>query len=1128
MAVRDETTILVAGGASGALPALEEAITGHLPGCAVRTADCADRALSTANRTPLDIVLIDVRTSQADGLDICRRLKADQTTSNIPILLMTARDASAEQKSTELDAGADDVIRMPFEDAELIARISFILRLKKSEDRYRRLFEQSNDAIFVHAPDGKILDVNSRACEMLGYTRDRLLTMSVPSLHPESELDRAHKAMKDIGDRESIRFESVFIGANGALIDVEISARIVDPETGAVQGVARDMTERKQLEKRLREERDFAEGMIDTAQAIVLVLDTNARIVRFNQYMEDISGYRLDEVRGKDWFSTFLPQKDHDHIRELFLNAIGDIQTHGNVNAILTKSGQERLIEWYDKTLKDETGRIVGILAVGQDITERKRAEQALRESEERFRALAMSAPEGIFQADPQGGGIYINRKICQITGLAPKVHHGDGWIQAVHPADRKHTKEAWLRTVRGESDFRGEFRFVSTEGDITWVSSSAARLTDSSEQTTGFIGTLTDITELKQTEEALRQNEQKYRTLFENMAQGVFYQRKDGTLIDVNEAALGMFGLSRDEFLERGYHEPLWKMIREDGSEYPFQRHPSIAALKTGEAVKNAVAGIYNPQKEDYVWLNINATPQFRPGEKEPHQVFVTLHNITDRKHAEAEAAEEARINQMLLDSLPCIAMLVRPQTLEIVAVNKAAAKAGAVPGETCWSSWMRRESPCPWCLTPKTQATGKEQRLEAEFMDTTWDIHWSPVSDDLYLHYAFDVTEQKDMELQLRQAQKMEAIGRLAGGIAHDFRNELTIISGYAEWLLAHVDADSDHARYADHILDAARRSSRLTGHMLAFSRRETLAPTVVSPMAIIDKLRDPLKHVIGDKVRLLVSGSDDLDNITIDTTQFEQMLVNLATNAGEAMPDGGELRIDVAPAEFDSRHTRRNIDAQPGKYVAISVSDTGVGMDAETRRNSFDPFFTTKPVGTGTGLSLSMVYGFVRQSGGYITVDSEVGHGSTFTIYLPSTVEGPKRIASNDDSPATTDQATRVILTVEDDENLRDMLVWILRQDGHTVISAGNASQALPLGEHYEGRIDLLITDVVMPGNSGVELARSLKEIRPDMAVLFISGYGDSELVRQGIVDCNAELLIKPFSPDELLDTANRILA
>ena len=392
----------------------------------------------------------------------------------------------------------------------------------------------------------------------------------------------------------------------------------------------------------------------------------------------------------------------------------------------------------------------------------------------------------------------------------------------------------------------------------------------------------------------------------------------------------------------------------------------------------------------------------------------------------------------------------------------------------------------------------------------------------------YGIDITEHKDLELQLRQAQKMEAIGRLAGGIAHDFRNQLTVVIGYARRLMSRMDGDCKDASEIREILEAADRSAQLTGHLLAFSRKEILEPEVVGPKALIDSLTKPLRHMIGEDVVLVTSGADDLEDINVDRGQFQHMLINLAVNARDAMPEGGELIIDVASAELDDEHLRQRIDARPGKYIVITVSDTGVGMDAETCLNAFDPFFTTKGAAEGTGLGLSMVYGFVRQSGGYITIDSTPGHGATFTIYLPATAERPMEAdPSAETGRARAANITGTILLVDDDQNLRNMLAEILRDSDYTVITAGNAGEALPLGEHYRGDIDMLITDMVMPGMSGVELADKLKAVRPDMPVLLMSGYGDGELISRGLTIGNAELLPKPFAPGKLLETVNRML-
>jgi|GEM_PF-1943189 len=747
-----------------------------------------------------------------------------------------------------------------------------------------------------------------------------------------------------------------------------------------------DITDRVRAEKELQEKKDFAESLIATAQVIVLVLDTEGRIVRFNPYMEMISGYSLDEVRGKDWISTFLPRRDRKHIRKLLLQAVNDIQTRGNVNALVTKDGQERRIEWYDKTLKDREGNIVGLLSIGHDITEREETAKALRTSQERFEQVAEHAQEMIWETDADGLYTYASPVVERILGYSPEEIVGKKhFYDLFHPEQQREMMIAAFETFARKEPFR-EFPNLNVHknGQAVWLSTSGVPLLDGDGNLVGYRGADTNITERKQTEDVIR-----------NLA-----------------------------------------------------RFPS----------------------------------------ENPYPVL------------------RIRSDGTILYANPTAARLL---------ANQGLSTDGQAPDD-----WRR--------CAASAMESGAVMRREFHYDHETFALHFTPLANAGYVNvYGVDITEQKDMEAQLRQAQKMEAVGRLAGGIAHDFRNQLTVIIGYAEWLLSRMDDDSESASNTREILDAAKRSTRLTGHLLAFSRRKILDSKVVNPMALIDSLTNPLKHMIGEDVVLVTSGADDLDDINIDPDQFEQMLMNLAVNARDAMPDGGKLKIDVTSAELDSKYARRHIDARPGKYVAIAVADTGVGMDAKTRQNAFDPFFTTKGAGEGTGLGLSMVHGFARQSGGYITVDSEVGRGTTFTIYLPVTTEPPRETAPIETAPAKDANATGVILAVEDDERLRNMLTGILRENGHTVMTAGNAREAIPLGEHYDRQIDLLITDVIMPGMNGVELADRLKAVRPDMAVLFISGYGDSELIRRGLAAGNAQLLLKPFGTGELLDAVNHML-
>ena len=379
-------------------------------------------------------------------------------------------------------------------------------------------------------------------------------------------------------------------------------------------------------------------------------------------------------------------------------------------------------------------------------------------------------------------------------------------------------------------------------------------------------------------------------------------------------------------------------------------------------------------------------------------------------------------------------------------------------------------------------------------------------------------EVTERKRLEQQLRQAQKMEAVGRLAGGVAHDFNNLLTIISGYGGLLLEHPGIIEPLRGYVNEIRDASGRAASLTRQLLAFSRQQVLAPRVLGLNAVVANIEKMLKRLIGEDIDLVTILGESLWPVKADPGQLEQVLLNLAVNARDAMPNGGVLTIETANVEMDSTSAQTHFPLSPGPYVLLAFNDTGIGMDAETQARIFDPFFTTKEKGKGTGLGLAMVYGIVKQSGGYIWVYSEVGKGTTFKIYLPRT-EDEVDESGPGQSGFKAQQGTETLLLVEDEEAVRALVRNILKQKGYRVLEASRGDEALELAEQYWGPIDLLVTDVVMPQMSGRELARRLADLHPQIKVLYISGYADNAVWYQGGLNSGGAFLQKPFSPEAL---------
>ncbi len=381
----------------------------------------------------------------------------------------------------------------------------------------------------------------------------------------------------------------------------------------------------------------------------------------------------------------------------------------------------------------------------------------------------------------------------------------------------------------------------------------------------------------------------------------------------------------------------------------------------------------------------------------------------------------------------------------------------------------------------------------------------------------FAEDITERRALEQQLRQAQKMEAVGRLAGGIAHDFNNLLMVISGYSEFLLERVGSDPEVRAHAQEIANAAGRATSLTRQLLAFSRKQMLAPKIVDLNSVVTENVKMLTRLIGEDIDLVMVPGTDIGAVKADPGQIEQVIMNLAVNARDAMPHGGKLTIETDNVTLDANYARFHAPVKPGDYVMLAISDTGVGMDADTQAHIFEPFYTTKGL-KGTGLGLSTVYGIVKQSEGYIWLYSEAGKGTSFKIYLPRFSATGEALATQPALAAEADQPSpghETILLVEDEENLRRLARQYLENQGYNVIDAPDGSTAIQISQAHKGPIHLLLTDVIMPGMNGRELANKVSPTRPEMRVLYMSGYTENHIGHNGTLDEGITLLQKPFT-------------
>jgi two-component system cell cycle sensor histidine kinase/response regulator CckA len=523
------------------------------------------------------------------------------------------------------------------------------------------------------------------------------------------------------------------------------------------------------------------------------------------------------------------------------------------------------------------------------------------------------------------------------------------------------------------------------------------------------------------------------------------------------------------------------------------------------------------------------------------PMAVDRTLREKTQR---EAAARLEEQIRrakkewEQTFDTVPD-PVLVLGEQFRVKRANRAAARVFGLEfsqliGQPCYQVVHGRDEPIPECPLQRMLVTGKEARADIEeprlgkvFDATATPLHNSGVAVLGCVEVLRDISERKRMEEQLRQSQKMEAIGHLAGGVAHDFNNLLTAITGYSDLLLARLREGDRLRKHVQEIKKAGERAASLTRQLLAFSRRQVLIPQILDLNSVVSNVQKMLRRMIGEDIDLVTLPAADLGHVKADPGQIEQVIMNLAVNARDAMPQGGKLTVETANIDLDESYTRSHIDVMPGRYLMLALSDTGCGMDAETLSHIFEPFYTTKEEGKGTGLGLATVYGIVKQSGGHIWVSSDLGQGTTFKIYLPrveAVVEKlmPGRVA------AGLPRGAETVLLVEDEVIVRDLVREVLQSSGYTVLVASGAAEALAISEQRApGPVHLMLTDVVMPEMDGPQLADHLARLFPNMKVLYMSGYAETAAARHSKLSLDAPCLEKPFAPEALARKVREVL-
>ena len=793
----------------------------------------------------------------------------------------------------------------------------------------------------------------------------------------------------------------------------------------------------------------------------------------------------------------------------------------------------------HDYLMKNNLARLVP--AIQQELREAevrrklKESQNALQESEKRYRQVVESATEIIYTVDEKGNFTYGNPAGLKITGYSLQELRGLNYTDLVVPDHRERVSQAYINQFRERRPTSYmEFPFFNKSGEIIWFSQNTSLVIEDG-KVVEFHIIARDITERKQAEEALQESEEKYRLLVENANEAIFVIQ-DGMLRFFNIKYIELIGYSKEELTST----PFINFVHPDDREVTLGRY--LKRIR-GEELSGVNVFRIIDKAGNIRWAEVHSVLiswEGRPA------TLNFLNDITERQRTEQSLFDSEQRYRNLVENAPDVIFTLSPDGT-ITSLN---------PAFETITGWSRSE----WLgkvftaiLRPDDLSRGLEffrsvlkgektapfelgvleesgDYLTAEFTITPQTQDGSVMG---VLGIARDITDRKRAEQemsslqdQFRQSQKMEAIGRLTGGMAHDFNNLLTIIQGYSELSLVEMDKGSSLRGNIEEIEKATDRATDLIRQLLAFSRCQIMEMKVLDLNALLRNLHKMLSRIIGEDIELMMVLGENLGRVKTDPGQIEQVIMNLAVNARDAMPKGGRFTIETANVNLNKGYARNHVTVPPGPYVMISVSDTGMGMTPEVRDRVFEPFFTTKEKGKGTGLGLSTVYGIIKQSGGHIWVSSEPGKGTEFKIYLPRVDEPLEELKEKVEKEGVP-RGNERILIVEDEEYLLKLAGRILERQGYTVLQTSSTSEALEICKEQKKPIHLILTDVVMPKMSGLELIEQCRQMRADFKTLYMSGYTDDIITHQGILQEGLDYIQKPFTVDELSRKVRRVL-
>jgi PAS domain S-box-containing protein len=841
----------------------------------------------------------------------------------------------------------------------------------------------------------------------------------------------------------------------------------------------------------------------------------DAAVQRFGYSRSEFLEMRITDIR---------PPEDVPSLLEDATNARSGLQ-HFVLRRHTLKSGIVTDVEISSHTLMFR-GREAELVVV-HDVTSRNWAEQQLRESEDRYRELIGGVKDyAIFMLSASGKVMTWNEGAERIKGYEASEIIGRHFSCFYLPEDvLAGEPEKAMKTALAEGHYENEGWRLRKDGSRFWATIVITPIRNQNGELQGFSKITRDTTDRRITREAVTLAEQKYRKIFEEAIVGIFQTTPDGKLLAANLAMATLYGYASPEDMADKISDVRTQLYVDPQRRDEFKR-----LLRETGAVRNFEVEVYR-EDGSKIWVATNAHAVLQDGIIARYEG--TFEDISQRRLLEKQLQLAEQSYRGIFENAVIGIFRSTPEGRYLTVNAAMAGMLGYDSPEDLMTSVtdIGRQVYVDPVRHDEFQALLKRGGVAHDFEIQAYrkdgSKMWLSASGRAILQdgaiFGFegmneDVTERRLLEDQLRQAQKMEAVGRLAGGVAHDFNNMLGVIAGYSELLQLKLPPNGPLRKYADEIGKASRRATALTRQLLAFSRKQVISPLVLDLNAVVGEMETMICRLIGEDIQVSFKRQSAPALVRIDPGQVEQILMNLAVNSRDAMPNGGTLCIEITETELDESYAWQIAFAKPGRYIMLSFSDNGCGIDKEIQSHIFEPFFTTKEVGKGTGLGLSTVYGIVKQNDGYIGIYSEPAKGTTFKIYFPRVETAVPALLPIENLTLPT--GAEVILVVEDEAPLRKLAHTCLESHGYTILEAANAAAATELFRQHGAKIDLLLTDVVMPGASGRTLAERLLEQWPNLKVLYMSGYTSDLIAQQGILNPGIILLEKPFTLQALL--------